>query len=156
MAAVPAAAAASGGGGMMSMLMGAGGLGGFAAGPIGMVAGAVLQGIAAEQAYKTDKKKSQREARQRMNDQAYNAALADWYKRRDKADWRNASGNYRQFSTVSRINPNYVDNYKPAAVGATPSVKDYVAGDNKNTTAANQRAQDKAAASTLSGYGGGG
>lgn len=142
----PAAAA---GGGLSGLMAGAAG------GPITMGLGMVASYFAAKDAARQQKKTEQRQAKQRMNEESYSKSLDDWYKRRDKADWRNGAGNFKQFSTVGNINPNYVDKYKAAEVGKMPTSDGYIAGDNKKTNAANNKMQQAAGAKTLSSYGGG-
>jgi hypothetical protein len=134
-----------GAGGIFSSLMGAG----AAAGPIGMIGSAILGGIAADSAYQAAKKNAQREARQSMNNTAYQAALKDWYDRRNSQEKRMALSNYNPFSTMQQIMPGYTDSYKPAALGDIPNFNNYVAGDNKKTNKKNYAAQSAASAATV-------
>ncbi len=150
------------GAGISAIMGGAGAAGGLsglmaggAGGPIAMVAGAALKMYQAKQAERAQKKLDQRQARQRMNEEAYSAALEDWRIRRDKQDWRNAAGNYKQFSSVGTFAPNYQNMYTPAAVGDQPTSEGYIAGNNSKTNAANSAYQKAQSAKTLSSYGGG-
>ena len=84
-----------------------------------------------------------------MNTSAYQAALQDWYQRRNKQETRMALSNYKPFSTMQQIAPGYQDSYKPAPLGAMPNPMDYRAGDNKKTNIANYKTQQKAGAATV-------
>ena len=137
----------------LNSFMGATGEGGFASSGYGMVAQAILGGLASSQEAKDKKKESQMSSRQRLNDMSYQAALADWYERRDKAEWRSASKDYQQFSNLSKFAPDYKPTYQPAALGAMPTAEGYIAGNNSKTNAANSAFQQKQAAATVGGNG---
>ncbi len=138
-------AAPEAGGGLAAMFSGG------MAGPWGMAAQAVLGGVESYMAEKAQKKNEQRQARQRMNEEAYSKALGDWYNRRDKAEWRSASNEYAKFSNIANFAPNYKQDYQAAALGDIPTTDGYVAGNAKNTTTANNNAQRTAAAGTVGG-----
>jgi hypothetical protein len=132
------------GGTFSGIMSGMAGMSAF--GPIGQ---AILGGIAGAEEYRMNKKNDQRQARQRMNESAYTAALQDWYSRRNTQEKRAALSNYNQFSTMDQIMPGYTESYKPAALGDMPNFNDYVAGDNKKTNKKNYKKQSRYGAATV-------
>lgn len=153
-AAAPAAAAAAPAG--ISSMFGMAAMGG----PAGlglMAATSILGGISAAREARAAKLVEQRQARQGLNNMAYQDALETWSKRKedlyDQANYRAAASSYGFFGNMDRIDPTYVNNYKPGTAGVAPDAGKYIAGNSAGSKAKTTAYAGSYDAGGLSSYG---